>query len=324
VFGYLSGSLADELMSDFDRAIIKSARFRCRKWIRKAKTIFRNGNNTSPSPQDSDDNIQSPRSQAWKHAVSRFILSLSDQQLVTGLAILISGVANQRSLTAWEFSNVLSLAWFSTTSHLATLDALQPYLKAYTRIRDIRVGGMVLVQIFLIYTFVVATVAMSFKHQLGGDTYPIQCIFGQLTQVHETNLLRALDISARAFTLMIVISASWARCFSLYSKHRSSVHFYAWLFPWKDEEFVGEVAPGLSFDELHEVRLAVSRSKYLATAGTTLNKRKRIWASANYLVSESFFASLGDVAFSLSYGIAQLVRYRWIDAPKLDEDAKSM
>jgi hypothetical protein len=322
VFGYLSGSLADELMSDFDRVIITSARYRCRKWIRKVKTIFRNGNNTSPSPQDSDDNIQSPRSQAWKHAVSRFILSLSDQQLVTGLAILISGVANQRSLTAWEFSNVLSLAWFSTTSHLATLDALQPYLKAYTRIRDIRVAGIVLVQIFLIYTFVVATVAMSFTHQLGGDTYPIQCIFGQPTQVPD--LLRALDISARALTLVIVISASWARCFSLYSNRGSSVHFNTWLFPWKDEEFVGEVAPGLSVDELHEVRLAVSRSTYLAAAGTALNKRKRIWASANYLVSESFFISLGDVAFSLSYGIAQLVRYRWIDAPKLDEDAKSM
>jgi len=90
-----------------------------KRWLRRK---FHFGRDSAPSTESEDD-VQHPRSEAWKQAVSRFILALSDQQLVTGLAILVSGVARQRNLIAWEFYMVLSLAWSSTTSHLATLDA---------------------------------------------------------------------------------------------------------------------------------------------------------------------------------------------------------
>jgi len=58
-------------------------------------------------------------------AFDRFILSLSDQQLATGLAILIAAIANQCTLSPPEFRIAFSLAWFSTTTHLATLDSLR-------------------------------------------------------------------------------------------------------------------------------------------------------------------------------------------------------
>ncbi|KAK3293969.1 uncharacterized protein B0H64DRAFT_177108 [Chaetomium fimeti] len=173
VFGYLSGSLGDESMTDFDRAVIKSMR---RSFRARGKSSSSPANSSTDLSTDSSNIKEAPRSEAWKQAVSRFILALSDQQLVTGLAILCSGVINQKTLTVWEFHMVLSLAWFSTTSHLATLDALRTYLKAHAVIRDVRVFGMVCVLVFLLYTFVVSLVA---SYGSLAYTSPIQCAFIQ-------------------------------------------------------------------------------------------------------------------------------------------------
>ncbi|KAF1995262.1 hypothetical protein P154DRAFT_393041, partial [Amniculicola lignicola CBS 123094] len=60
-----------------------------------------------------------------QEALTRFILSLSDQQLVTGLGILVAAVSNQCTLSGAEFDIALSLAWFSATVHLVALDVLQ-------------------------------------------------------------------------------------------------------------------------------------------------------------------------------------------------------
>jgi hypothetical protein len=59
-----------------------------------------------------------------KKAVEGVILALSDQQLITGLAMLIAGFV-KCDISVYLFNNVFALAWFSCTTHLATLTVLK-------------------------------------------------------------------------------------------------------------------------------------------------------------------------------------------------------
>jgi len=52
------------------------------------------------------------------------VLAFSDQQLVTGLALLIS-IYTKGDITVYTFQVAASLAWFSSTIHLATLVVLK-------------------------------------------------------------------------------------------------------------------------------------------------------------------------------------------------------
>ena len=83
-------------------------------------------------------------------SLERFLLTLSDQQLVTGLAVLIVGYLKTCSMSIYYFNIVGSLAWFSSATHLATLGVLRKYLVAHSAVRDLRVFAMGLVLIMLI------------------------------------------------------------------------------------------------------------------------------------------------------------------------------
>lgn len=340
VFGYLSGSLDDESMSALDRAIIKSARRYGRSIKRWLRRTFRRDTGSTPSAELEDD-IQHPRSEAWKQAVSRFILALSDQQLVTGLAILVSGVARQRTLTAWEFYVVLSLAWFSTTSHLVTLDALRRYLKTHARVRDARVLGMLLVLILLIYMFIVTVVAQtSTLGRLGQHTFLIQCVFGQSDYSFPIDSINAIIILAWGIALLLVISSYYSRISRLYSGHGPTGLVMSRLIRWRFRMQLGADTSNLSTEELLDIGSAASRAASLAKVstparwwtdttmgtamGSTFQRLVRETESGMYLTSESFIASLVGIAFSLSYGITQLIQYRWMFAPPLHEDSISM
>ena len=74
-----------------------------------------------------------------KDSLERFVLSLSDQQLVTGLAVLIAGYSQTGSMSAYHFNIVASLAWFSSATHLATLAVLKTYFREHTTVRNWRV-----------------------------------------------------------------------------------------------------------------------------------------------------------------------------------------
>jgi hypothetical protein len=67
---------------------------------------------------------ESPRIRRMKHSVEAFILALSDQQLIKGLAILIAAFA-RCDVSVYSFSNASAIAWFSCTTHIATLTVLK-------------------------------------------------------------------------------------------------------------------------------------------------------------------------------------------------------
>lgn len=63
-------------------------------------------------------------SRLWALCFYDVTIALSDQQLVTGLALLIAGLIklfHDRSITVYHFSIVSDLAWFSANTHLLSL-----------------------------------------------------------------------------------------------------------------------------------------------------------------------------------------------------------
>lgn len=85
----------------------------------------------------------------------RFMLALSDQQLVTGLAVMIAGYSKRCSMSTYHFNIVSSLAWFSSATHLATLGALREYFVTNPSIRNWRVAGMAALLGLILYAQVV-------------------------------------------------------------------------------------------------------------------------------------------------------------------------
>jgi hypothetical protein len=69
--------------------------------------------------------------QRMSQTLLQVILSLSDQQLITGLAILIVATIRMQvgQLSVYHYSICTDLAWFSSNTHLATLDILTEHLR---------------------------------------------------------------------------------------------------------------------------------------------------------------------------------------------------
>ncbi|KAH7007128.1 hypothetical protein EDB80DRAFT_777719 [Ilyonectria destructans] len=65
----------------------------------------------------------------WANCLYDMVISLSDQQLATGFAILVSGLIGlgNGSITIYHFSTVTGLAWFSSNTHLLSLLVVHSY-----------------------------------------------------------------------------------------------------------------------------------------------------------------------------------------------------
>ncbi len=80
----------------------------------------------------------------------KFIISMSDQQLVTGLAILVALYIKSCSVSVYSFEIALSLAYFSCSIHISTLTVLRRYLQKYKTLAFVRVVLMVTLAIMLL------------------------------------------------------------------------------------------------------------------------------------------------------------------------------
>ena len=86
-------------------------------------------------------------------------MTLSDQQLVTGLAILTSSVSIQGKLTGYEFSMTCGLALMAFTTHIATLSAVRTDFKRHDLISNIRILAMTATVILLVYALPINLIA---------------------------------------------------------------------------------------------------------------------------------------------------------------------
>lgn len=239
-----------------------------------------------------------------KEVITRFILTLSDQQLVTGLAVLIAGVCNQRTLTGYQFAVILSQAWFSSTTHMATLDALRNYLGSHGIVRDIRVTGMLAVLVLLIYTFIVSLLTR--PHPM----LPVQCLFEE--PLHFTAMYASAG-GAAAFTLGWISLTYLFRIQDLYVRQKSPFYFIKWLI-WRRRPV------GSSFRHYFAERRARSRFQAACKLAYASHLHRVVYA-----YSDSFLASVSGIAFSFSYGVTRVVVTRWKLSPaSLPSEAQTM
>lgn len=104
----------------------------------------------------------------WTRAVESTILAFSDTQLVTSLAILISGYLQLScGLSLYHWQTVVNLAWFSAITHLTTLTSQKRYFRSYPfmAICRILIMGMVLILLS------VAFVPTGYAPQIDGDAW---------------------------------------------------------------------------------------------------------------------------------------------------------
>lgn len=79
------------------------------------------------------------------------VVLLSDQQLVTGVAILISGFSQIKcSLSLFHWTIIISLAWFSAVTHMSALTFLQTYVPEYQSILHLRLPLIFVLVILLV------------------------------------------------------------------------------------------------------------------------------------------------------------------------------
>jgi hypothetical protein len=121
---------------------------------------------------------------------------------MTGLAVLLAGVSEPEKLSGYEFTVVSSLAWFSTTTQLTTLIVLRTYMKTHGIARGLRVVGMLLILILLVYSVVFTVSALD-------DPTPFECAF-----VHGTWQSEELADVYTIFGAQQCLLSSYCSCLS--------------------------------------------------------------------------------------------------------------
>ena len=85
----------------------------------------------------------------WIPIIEKTTVALSDEQILTGLSVLILGFVTQCSISAYHFAVVDDLAWFSANVHLTGLGILRGYLCRSPVSRAWRVCMMLVVAGFI-------------------------------------------------------------------------------------------------------------------------------------------------------------------------------
>lgn len=85
-----------------------------------------------------------------RSAMERFLLSLSDQQLLTGIAVVITAFSRHCSISYVSFGIATQLAWCSCITHLVTLASLRTYLDENGRTKRLRIGLVTIMFVLLL------------------------------------------------------------------------------------------------------------------------------------------------------------------------------
>lgn len=175
VYAYLSDSMPEAYLTETDTAFIKAVQVTAQylvaiRPIPKVVGIcsrLRNFLLRRPADQPTRRLERSQR----EIAVTRFILALSDQQLVVGVAIMVAAIANQCTMSVIEYRVAFALAWFSVTIHLATLDSLRHYFTTHSTIRNCRVVGILIMIVIFLYSFAL----LMYLYNASDLSLPVQC-----------------------------------------------------------------------------------------------------------------------------------------------------
>jgi hypothetical protein len=112
----------------------------------------------------------------WNEILDDFIRNLSDQQLGTSLALLITAFIRRCQISNYHLNIVCDLAWFSTVTHLLSVIVLRVYCMEATRkaVRNIRVALMFTTAVMLCTAMVLSS---PIDPIVGNGACPAHCSF---------------------------------------------------------------------------------------------------------------------------------------------------
>ncbi|GAB1741054.1 hypothetical protein NU219Hw_g6304t1 [Hortaea werneckii] len=94
----------------------------------------------------------------WYVALQKATIIFADQQIITGIGILVAGYANLNSgISAYHWQIITYLAWMSSNVHLTTLTLLRDWLDANRVLRRWRIAGMTILLLLLIAALIPTT-----------------------------------------------------------------------------------------------------------------------------------------------------------------------
>ena len=226
------------------------------------------------------------------HSLQRFMLALSDQQIVTGLAIFIIGFSKHCELSSYHFIVIMALGWFSFTTHLSTLTVLQGYLVHRPGQKLFRLGGIVA-------TFLLLSISFVLLYSRPNNDIAVQCRFARIGLSGATKLRAICAILLLIFLSTMFLSKTARFCFGRRSD-LSSLRRMVWSLISRrklDAQYRQKYFKEM-FDNVEESR----------NPGA-LKSLRRSLLSFDYVILEyldSFCWELSWLFFSNFYGIRQI------------------
>lgn len=127
-------------------------------------------------PRSAPEDDREPESGRWSKILDRLILSLSDQQLATSIAILVTAFIRSCEISNYHLNVVCDLAWFSAITHLLSVIVLRVYWTQQSKkvLLYVRLILMICVVIMLAFAL---TWSPEYDPNPGNGACPAYCEF---------------------------------------------------------------------------------------------------------------------------------------------------
>lgn len=95
----------------------------------------------------------------WQEAASSVVLGYADQQIATGISILVAGFVKTPDISVYHLHVVIYLAWMSSNTHLSAISLLQADFRdsKRSRWRALRVVGMCAIGVMVLVVLIPTT-----------------------------------------------------------------------------------------------------------------------------------------------------------------------
>ncbi len=180
VVGYFTMSTPTYLLNDVDVMLIG----RVRAILRLKKAVN--------SMDDASDPLR-------VDGLQSFMLAMSDQQLVSGIALLIAGYAKHSDITTYSMDVIAALAFLSSSVHLSTLPLVRVLLRDHSISLGIRV-------VFMCSNFVVSSGALIF---LSGRLRGWESLMAIVSITLPRTLLTGRKLKMLAFVMVLQAGNNW-------------------------------------------------------------------------------------------------------------------
>lgn len=159
--------------------------------------------------------ISIPARKKWTKATTSALLTYSDIQVITGIAILLAGYLQlSYGISVYHWRVVSNLAWFSSVTHIATLTSLRIYFKKRPALAYCRIIAMGINLILLGVASGPANYQDPNTEQRRFYAYPAKCLYehGHKPELNYLMVAASLIFLITSYTIRVIrISVTCSR-----------------------------------------------------------------------------------------------------------------